>query len=63
MKGLEYLKWVLEVSVRRNGEKPLTNAYLLNIVNLAIKAEAAHQQAVEDSLNEMMAEERKWGNS
>lgn len=61
MKDLYWLKRVLEVSVKRNGEKPLTNEYLLNIVKLAIKAEEAHEARVEASLNDMLGEEARWG--
>jgi hypothetical protein len=63
MSALYWLKRTLEVSVKRQGEKPLTNAYLLNIVNLAIKAEEQHTHAVEDSLNDTLAEDKKWGSS
>lgn len=39
MSGLEFLENVLECSVKKNGEIPLTNRHLLNIVKMAIRWE------------------------
>lgn len=61
MRGLHVLAAVLRASVARKGEVPLTNAHLLNIVNLAIRAEEARDEAVQAELDELMAEELKWG--
>lgn len=61
MKGLHWLKLVLEASVKNRGEIPLTNAHLLNIVNLAIRAEDAREARIESKLNEILGEDAKWG--
>ena len=61
MKGLHALGRILEASVKRKGEVPLTNAHLLNIVKLAVGVENARDEAIERSLNEMMGEDLKWG--
>lgn len=37
MQELEYLESVLQASVDKNGEKPLTNKHLLHIVQMAIR--------------------------
>jgi len=34
---IDYIKIILEKSVKKHGEKPLTNKYLLNIINMAEK--------------------------
>lgn len=52
MKSLQVLKSVLNESVNRRGEKPLTNVYLLNLVNMAIRAEAVRADKAEKQLNE-----------
>ena len=52
---------VLEASVKRRGEVPLTNAHLLNCLKMAARLKDRREEALENSLNEMMAEERKWG--
>ena len=61
MNGLEWLAKVLEASVARRGEVPLTNAHLLNIVRMAQRAEAAYQSRVDASLNEVLSDDAKWG--
>lgn len=37
MENYSYLKEVLAESIKKNGEKPLTNKWLYNIINLAEK--------------------------
>lgn len=61
MKSLQVLKSVLNESVNRRGEKPLTNVYLLNLVNMAIRAEAVRADRAEKQLNESLGEDAKWG--
>jgi hypothetical protein len=64
--NLQVLQLVLEASVAKQGEKPLTNAYLLNIVKMArllqTKAEDAHESQMTEIYNDVM-EDRKWGDS
>ena len=59
--SLYTLKRVLEASVRRQGEKPLTNQYLLNIVSMAMRTEEAQAAMTEQALNDMMGDDKKWG--
>lgn len=61
MKSLLWLKRILAASVERNGEKPLTNAHLLNIVNMAIRAECAAVERAEKRLAEVIGEDKMWG--
>ena len=61
MDGLEWLARVLEASVKRNGEKGLTNAYLLNIIRMAQRVENAHQERVEKMLSDVLEADRQWG--
>lgn len=35
---------VLQESVKRNGEKPLTNKWLLNIIIMVVKSEEAEEE-------------------
>ena len=55
---------VLEASVKRNGEKPLTNAHLLSIVKMAQRLENVRAERREQWLsniyNETIGEDRKW---
>ncbi len=52
---------VLEASVKRKGEVPLTNAHLLSILKMATRLEAARGEALRRSLDDSMADDRKWG--
>ena len=61
MDGLEWLAKVLEASVKRNGEKPLTNAHLLNIIRMAQRVENAHQERVEKMLSDVLEADKQWG--
>lgn len=61
MNSLVWLGRVLEASVRRKGEVPITNAHLLNIVNMALRAEANHAEQTEKRLAEVIGEDKKWG--
>lgn len=54
---------VLEASVKKRGEVPLTNAHLLNILKMAQRWEEQREAKAEEMMNEMMAEEKKWGSS
>jgi len=62
MLSLKWLARVLDASVARKPETPLTNSHLLNIVKLAIRAEANHSAKVDEQLNEVLAEDKIWGN-
>lgn len=61
--SLDTMRRVLEASVARNGEKPLTNAYLLNIVKMTQRVEAREAELLEAALNEVLEDDRKWGSS
>ena len=61
MDGLEWLAKVLEASVKRNGEKSLTNAHLLNLIRMAQRVENAHQERVEKVLSDVLAADKQWG--
>lgn len=61
--SLDTMRRVLEASVARNGEKPLTNAYLLNIVKVTQRVEAREAELQDKFLNEVLEEDRKWGSS
>lgn len=58
-----WLSRVLTASVARKGEVPLTNAHLLNIVNLAIRAESQSTEAAERTAAQALADEKMWGSS
>lgn len=63
MTEMEALERTLAASVERKGEVPLTNAHLLNIIRMARRAKAAHDQRVDDICNEALAEDAMWGKS
>lgn len=63
MTSLEALQAVLEASVARNGEKPLTNAYLLNIVKMTNRYIDRRETALRNSLDECLSDDAKWGSS
>lgn len=63
MDGLEWLAKVLEASVKRNGEKSLTNAYLLNIIRMTQRVENAHQERVEKMLSDVLEADKQWGSN
>jgi len=67
MNDLHALHIVLEASVAKRGEVPLTNAHLLNIVKMARrlqrKSEEAHQTELVEIYNEVLGEEKKWGSN
>ena len=63
MNDLNFLVRVLEASVKRKGEVPLTNAHLLNIVRMAIRTEERQQMALDEMLNEVLSDDAKWGSS
>lgn len=44
--SMEFLQKVLECSVKKNGEIPLTNRHLLNIVKMAIRWECENDEEV-----------------
>ena len=54
---------ILTRSVERNGEKPLTNKYLLNIVKMAAKYQEHQEMATEESMNRFFEEHNRWGSS
>jgi hypothetical protein len=62
MTNTEALIVVLSESVKRNGEKPLTNAYLLNIVRMAVRLKDKADERLDQMLAESFAEDKKWGN-
>lgn len=62
MKSLELLQEILTASVKRSPEKPLTNSHLLNIVNMAIRVEDMREERINAMLDDMLGENRKWGN-
>lgn len=61
MDGLDWLAKVLEASVKRNGEKSLTNTHLLNLIRMAQRVENAHQERVEKMLSDVLEADRQWG--
>ncbi len=54
--------YILTRSVERNGEKPLTNKYLLNIVRMTIRYKAHQEMATEESVNRFFDQDNQWGN-
>ena len=52
---LEKLISVLEISVKRNGEKPLTNLWLLNILKLVKK-----ELEQEEEMAEQVSTSKDW---
>ena len=63
MSALHDLSLVLEASVRKRGEVPLTNAHLLNIVKMTIRMQSKREELIEEHLNEVLAEDKKWGST
>lgn len=63
MSSLHDLALVLEASVRKRGEVPLTNAHLLNIVKMTMRMQEKREALIEDRLNEVLAEDKIWGSS
>ena len=63
MSDLHNLARVLEASVQRRGEVPMTNAHLLNIVRMTIRMMAKEEELAEARLNEVLAEDKIWGSS
>lgn len=63
MTELQALSRVLRASVERKGEVPLTNAHLLNIVNMAMRYKDRQEAELEKALNDAMGEDKKWGSS
>lgn len=65
MDDLRALEVVLDASVKRKGEVPLTNAHLLNIVRMARRVKN-HQEELEakreqDLYNEVMEDQYRYG--
>ena len=63
MSALHDLSLVLEASVRKRGEVPLTNAHLLNIVKMTNRMQSKREELIEEHLNEVLAEDKIWGSS
>lgn len=63
MDGLEWMVKVLEASVKRNGEKSLTNAHLLNIIRTTQRVKNAHQERVEKMLSDVLEADKQWGSN
>lgn len=63
MSALHDLALVLEASVRKRGEVPLTNAHLLNIVKMTMRMQEKREALIEERLNEVLAEDKIWGSS
>lgn len=63
MSALHDLALVLEASVRKRGEVPLTNAHLLNIVKMTMGMQEKREALIEERLNEVLAEDKMWGSS
>lgn len=63
MNGLVWLARVLTASVARKGEVPLTNAHLLNIVKLAIRAESQNEAEAERAAAQALTDDKMWGSS
>jgi hypothetical protein len=57
----EALVHILTRSVERNGEKPLTNKYLLNIVKMTLRYMEHNEMANEAALNQFWDEDNQWG--
>ena len=53
--------YILTRSVERNGEKPLTNKYLLNIVKMTLRYKENQEMATEESLNRFYDQDCQWG--
>lgn len=51
---MEELIEVLEKSVEKHGEKPLTNLYLLNIIKLSQRIEIHKRDRIESELDESL---------
>lgn len=63
MSDLHDLALVLEASVRKRGEVPLTNAHLLNIVKMTMRMQEKRESLIEERLNEVLSEDKIWGSS
>lgn len=61
-KMLDNLIWILGRSVERNGEIPLTNRHLLNIIQMLKRKEQSNQGYEKDDLIEGLAEIEACGN-
>jgi len=57
----EWFRRILEQSVEKNGEVPLTNKYLLNIVKMADRQAAKDGEISEAQYYKLMEAEYKWG--
>lgn len=51
MKGLRRLLDVLEASIAKHGEKPLTNVWLKNLIALAIKLKEMEEKDFDEFLD------------
>lgn len=60
-KEWEAFKYILKRSVERNGEKPLTNRWLLNICNMADRYVEHQSMAEEASMAQFWDEHHQWG--
>lgn len=62
---MDDLEKILEISVKRNGEKPLTTSYLLNLIRLAQKRkefrENTQEKTIQQAYEEAVGEDLKWG--
>lgn len=62
---MDDLERILEISIKRNGEKPLTTSYLLNLIRLAQKRkefrENVHEKTIQQAYEEAVGEDLKWG--
>ena len=61
MTDFEAFGHILTRSVERNGEKPLTNLYLLNIVKMTLRYKEHQEMAQEESLHRFWDEHHAWG--
>ena len=65
MSEMRILEAVLEASVARRGEVPLTNAHLLNIVRMTNRVhtqrEDRRHQTMESALNQVLMDDAIWG--
>lgn len=61
MTEVDWVKKILEASVQKKGEVPLTNLHLLNILNMAARARDSQDEETNQQLNQMLEEDRRWG--
>lgn len=65
MKILSTLIEILEISIRRNGDQPLTMSHLLNILKMLYRCHDQHQldlyRTDEAAYNEFMEETHRYG--